>query len=81
MPLPEPFDYAVPDDLDVVEGSYVAAPLGKHERLAALEIRGELPKTMIGKPDRKALRAEIAEASDTAKARQDDPPGSHEIAG
>ena len=33
--------------------------LGKHERLAALHIRQELPKTMIGKLDRKALRAEI----------------------
>ncbi|GGD59854.1 long-chain-fatty-acid--CoA ligase [Croceicoccus mobilis] len=60
---------------------WINARVGKHERLAALEIREELPKTMIGKPDRKALRAEIAEASDTAKARQDDPPGSHEIAG
>ncbi|MDZ3830515.1 MAG: AMP-binding protein [Sphingopyxis sp.] len=32
--------------------------LGKHERVSAVEIRGELPKTMIGKLDRKALRAE-----------------------
>ncbi len=31
--------------------------LGKHERVAAIEIRDELPKTMIGKLDRKALRA------------------------
>ena len=33
--------------------------LGKHERVAAVEIRAELPKTMIGKLDRKALRAEF----------------------
>lgn len=34
------------------------AQLGKHERLSGLEIREELPKTMIGKLDRKALRAQ-----------------------
>ena len=33
--------------------------VGKHERLIAVEIRDELPKTMIGKLDRKALRAEV----------------------
>ncbi len=32
--------------------------LGKHERVTAVEIRAELPKTMIGKLDRKALRAQ-----------------------
>ncbi|MFC4290890.1 AMP-binding protein [Sphingorhabdus arenilitoris] len=32
--------------------------LGKHERCVALSIRDALPKTMIGKLDRKALRAE-----------------------
>ena len=32
--------------------------LGKHERVSAVEVRTELPKTMIGKLDRKALRAE-----------------------
>lgn len=32
--------------------------LGKHERVSAVEVRAELPKTMIGKLDRKALRAE-----------------------
>jgi len=32
--------------------------LGKHERVKAVEIRLNLPKTMIGKLDRKALRAE-----------------------
>ncbi|NNC72467.1 MAG: long-chain fatty acid--CoA ligase [Sphingomonadaceae bacterium] len=32
--------------------------LGKHERVADVVIRDEMPKTMIGKLDRKALRAE-----------------------
>ena len=32
--------------------------LGKHERVAAVVVRNSLPKTMIGKLDRKALRAE-----------------------
>ena len=32
--------------------------LGKHERVIAVEVRDALPKTMIGKLDRKALRAE-----------------------
>lgn len=35
------------------------ARLGKHERLKSVELRDELPKTMIGKLDRKALRAEV----------------------
>lgn len=33
--------------------------LGKHERVDAVVIRSDLPKTMIGKLDRKALRAEL----------------------
>ena len=32
LPLPEPFDYEVPDGLSVEPGSYVRAPLGKIER-------------------------------------------------
>ncbi len=32
--------------------------LGKHERVSAVDVRLNLPKTMIGKLDRKALRAE-----------------------
>jgi len=32
LPLPEPFDYAVPDGMTVEAGSYVRAPLGKLER-------------------------------------------------
>ncbi|WP_411339621.1 long-chain fatty acid--CoA ligase [Sphingopyxis sp. J-6] len=36
--------------------------LGKHERVSTVEVRLNLPKTMIGKLDRKALRAEEAAA-------------------
>ena len=32
LPLPEPFDYLVPDGMQVEPGSYVRAPLGKYER-------------------------------------------------
>jgi long-chain acyl-CoA synthetase len=35
------------------------AHLGKHERLKSVEIRASLPKTTIGKLDRKTLRAEV----------------------
>ena len=37
--------------------------LGKHERVDQVVVRDDMPKTMIGKLDRKALRAEIAEGS------------------
>ena len=33
--------------------------IGKHERVSEVVVRAELPKTMIGKLDRKALRAEV----------------------
>jgi len=33
--------------------------VGKHERVSGVEVRAELPKTMVGKLDRKALRAEV----------------------
>ncbi len=33
--------------------------VGKHERVDSVVIRDELPKTMVGKLDRKALRAEV----------------------
>ena len=36
--------------------------LGKHERVDQVVVRDDMPKTMIGKLDRKALRAEIADA-------------------
>ncbi|HEX2814202.1 MAG TPA: long-chain fatty acid--CoA ligase [Sphingopyxis sp.] len=38
--------------------NWLNARLGKHERVSAVEVRASLPKTMIGKLDRKALRAE-----------------------
>ncbi|HMQ20323.1 MAG TPA: AMP-binding protein, partial [Sphingopyxis sp.] len=38
--------------------AWLNAKLGKHERVSAVEVRTSLPKTMIGKLDRKALRAE-----------------------
>ena len=36
--------------------------VGKHERVSGVVIRDELPKTMIGKLDRKALRMEVLAA-------------------
>jgi len=51
----------IEDGFDV-SGEALAAwlnpQLGKHERVNAVEVRLNLPKTMIGKLDRKALRAE-----------------------
>ena len=38
---------------------WLNARVGKHERVDRVEIRDTLPKTMIGKLDRKALRAEV----------------------
>jgi long-chain acyl-CoA synthetase len=38
---------------------WLNARVGKHERADAVIIREDLPKTMIGKLDRKALRAEV----------------------
>ncbi|MEO1047989.1 MAG: long-chain fatty acid--CoA ligase [Pseudomonadota bacterium] len=38
---------------------WLNARIGKHERVDEVVIRDELPKTMIGKLDRKALRAEV----------------------
>jgi long-chain acyl-CoA synthetase len=38
---------------------WLNARLGKHERVDAVVVRESLPKTMIGKLDRKALRAEV----------------------
>ena len=39
---------------------WLNARLGKHERVDAVVLRASLPKTMIGKLDRKALREEVA---------------------
>ena len=38
---------------------WLNAQLGKHERVDAVVVRASLPKTMIGKLDRKALREEV----------------------
>jgi long-chain acyl-CoA synthetase len=39
--------------------NWLNARIGKHERVSAVVVRQELPKTMVGKPDRKALSAEV----------------------
>ena len=33
LPLPEPFDYTVPEGMVLEPGSYVHAPVGPHDRL------------------------------------------------
>ncbi|QYU68950.1 long-chain fatty acid--CoA ligase [Leptolyngbya sp. 15MV] len=38
---------------------WLNARIGKHERVSGVVVRAELPKTMIGKLDRKALREEV----------------------
>lgn len=43
--------------------AWLNARVGKHERVSGVEVRGSLPKTMIGKLDRKALRAEVLESA------------------
>lgn len=42
---------------------WLNARIGKHERVDAVVVRENLPRTMIGKLDRKALRAELAEGA------------------
>lgn len=39
--------------------SWLNSRVGKHERVKQITVREELPKTMIGKLDRKTLRAEV----------------------
>jgi len=39
---------------------WLNARVGKHERVTKVVLRNELPKTMVGKLDRKALRAEVS---------------------
>ncbi len=39
---------------------WLNARMGKHERVDAVVVRESLPKTMVGKLDRKALRVEVA---------------------
>ena len=42
---------------------WLNARIGKHERVDAVVVRESLPKTMIGKLDRKALREEVARSA------------------
>lgn len=43
LPLPEPFDYTVPEGMVLEPGSYVSAPVGPHDRLGI--VVGILPDT------------------------------------
>ncbi len=58
---------ALDDAVSAVDGpaltGWLNAQLGKHERVDHVIVRGPLPKTMIGKLDRKALRVQIAQGS------------------
>ena len=38
---------------------WLNARVGKHERVREVVLRDDLPKTLVGKLDRKALRAEV----------------------
>ncbi len=51
-----------PQITDAALLAWLNGRLGKHERVSALVLRDALPKTMIGKLDRKALRAQEAAA-------------------
>ncbi|MEL7189201.1 MAG: long-chain fatty acid--CoA ligase [Pseudomonadota bacterium] len=67
--VPEEYRGEVPRAFVTLEGDQSAtaeqlrdwlnAKIGKHERVDQVVIRSELPKTIIGKLDRKALRAEV----------------------
>jgi len=58
-----PRAYAVLQDGAADDGEAIKAwlngRLGKHERVDAVVLRASLPRTMVGKLDRKALRAEV----------------------
>ncbi len=48
LPLPEPFDYLVPDGIVVEPGSYVTAPLGPNERVGVVwEIAPDAPERTL----------------------------------
>jgi long-chain acyl-CoA synthetase len=59
--VPRAYVTLVEDGAATGEGlaSWLNAKIGKHERVDQVVIRDALPKTMIGKLDRKALRAEV----------------------
>lgn len=46
--------------------NWLNSRVGKHERVKEIVIRDELPKTMIGKLDRKALRGEVLGRSEVS---------------
>ncbi|MEO1660830.1 MAG: primosomal protein N' [Pseudomonadota bacterium] len=48
LPLPEPFEYAIPDGMAIEEGSYVRAPLGKFARTGVVwEVTDSDPERML----------------------------------
>ncbi|MCB2062839.1 MAG: long-chain fatty acid--CoA ligase [Novosphingobium sp.] len=63
--MPRAYVVLQPDATD--NGAQLAewlnARVGKHERVDSVIIRDDLPKTMIGKLDRKALRAQVEDAA------------------
>ena len=59
--LHEDEDATAPVDGAVLK-EWVNERLGKHERVDSVVVRLSLPKTMVGKLDRKALREEVATA-------------------
>ena len=60
------------DPGELVDGAALAIwlnpQLGKHERVDMVVVRSALPKTMVGKLDRKALRAELARETEEGNA-------------
>ncbi len=59
--MPRAFVTLDPEQEGTPEGlrEWLNARLGKHERVDQVVVRTALPKTMVGKLDRKALRAEL----------------------
>jgi long-chain acyl-CoA synthetase len=62
--MPRAFAVLQPGTSESAEAlkNWLNARLGKHERVDQVVLRQSLPKTMVGKLDRKALRAEVAAA-------------------
>ncbi len=68
LPLPEPFDYAVPDGLDVAAGDHVAVPLGPRQ------VRGVVVSVRDGAGHNRPLKSVIGRVDEPAL-----PPGSLEF--